>query len=139
MKVNELMFGIQKMDMVLPEFQREYVWTRDQAKKLIASLINEYPTGSLLIWKTDNPPEIKNNAVAKGKIGTISVILDGQQRMTTLYLLIQNSIPPYYRPEDITNDPRNLYFDLESADLQFHQALLMRNNPTWVPVTSSLT
>lgn len=98
-KINELMFGIQKMDMVLPEFQREYVWTRDQAKKLIASLIHEYPTGSLLIWKTDNPPEIKNNAVAKDKIGTISVILDGQQRMTTLYLLIQNSIPPYYRPE----------------------------------------
>lgn len=136
MKVSELMFGIKTMDMVLPEFQREYVWTRDQAKKLITSLIREYPTGSLLIWKTADPPEIKNNAVARDKIGTTSVILDGQQRMTTLYLLTQNSIPPYYRPEDIANDPRNLYFDLESADLQFYQALLMRNNPTWVEVTS---
>ena len=122
MKVSELMFGIKTMDMVLPEFQREYVWTRDQAKKLITSLIREYPTGSLLIWKTADPPEIKNNAVAKDKIGTTSVILDGQQRMTTLYLLTQNCIPPYYRPEDIANDPRNLYFDLESADLQFGSA-----------------
>lgn len=90
MKVSELMFSIQTMDMVLPEFQREYVWTRDQAKKLISSLIREYPTGSLLIWKTSDPPEIKNNAVARDKIGTTSVILDGQQRMTTLYLLTKN-------------------------------------------------
>lgn len=136
MKVDELMFSIQTMDMVLPEFQREYVWTRDQAKKLVSSLIREYPTGSLLIWKTSDPPEIKNNAVSRDKIGTTSVILDGQQRMTTLYLLTKNSIPPYYRPEDIVNDPRYLYFDLETADLQFYQALLMKNNPTWVPVTS---
>lgn len=136
MLVKELMFRIQKLDMVMPEFQREYVWTRDQAKKLMGSLFKEYPTGSLLVWQTDSPPEIKNNAVDRDKIGTTSVILDGQQRLTTLYLLTQNRIPPYYRPEDIISDPRGLYFDLESGDMQFYQAMLMKNSPTWIPVTN---
>ena len=134
MNIGELMQGIRKMDFVLPEFQREYVWTREQAKQLIVSLLKMYPTGSLLVWKTDRPPEIKNSAVSRDRIGTTSVILDGQQRLTTLYLLTQNSIPPYYRPEDIKNDPRNLYFDLETGDLQFYQLQRMRNNPTWVSI-----
>lgn len=64
---------------------REYVWTREQAKQLLVSLLRGYPTGSVLFWKTDDPPDIKNNAVARERIGTTSVILDGQQRLTTLY------------------------------------------------------
>jgi len=85
MKISELMDGIGKLDFVLPEFQREYVWTREQAKQLLVSLLRGYPTGSVLFWKTDDPPEIKNNAVARERIGTTSVILDGQQRLTTLH------------------------------------------------------
>ncbi|MDQ2744730.1 MAG: DUF262 domain-containing protein, partial [Chloroflexota bacterium] len=136
MNIRELMQDIRKLDLVLPEFQREYVWSREQAKQLIVSLLRNYPTGSILLWKTDNPPEIKNNAVARERIGTTSVILDGQQRLTTLYLLTQDAVPPYYRPEDIRNDPRNLYFDIETGDLQFYQVQRMKNNPVWVPVTS---
>lgn len=136
MIISELMQDIRKLDLVLPEFQREYVWSREQAKQLIVSLLRHYPTGSILLWKTDSPPEIKNNAVARDRIGTTGVILDGQQRLTTLYLLTQDAIPPYYRPEDIRNDPRNLYFDIETDDLQFYQVQRMKNNPVWVPVTS---
>jgi uncharacterized protein with ParB-like and HNH nuclease domain len=58
-RIKDAIFDIQKLNMVMPEFQREYVWTRDQAKKLITPLMKEYPTGSLLVWQTDNPPEIK--------------------------------------------------------------------------------
>jgi hypothetical protein len=76
MKISELIDGIRKLDLVLPEFQREYVWSREQAKQLLVSLIRGYPTGSILIWKTDNPPEIKNSAVPMDRIGTTSVILD---------------------------------------------------------------
>jgi uncharacterized protein with ParB-like and HNH nuclease domain len=134
--IRELMDGIRKLDMVLPEFQREYVWTREQAKQLLVSLFRGYPTGSLLFWKTDNPPDIKNMAIPKDKIGTTQVILDGQQRLTTLYLFTQNAIPPYYREKDILDDPRSLYFDLETGEFQYYQASRMRNNPTWIPVTT---
>ncbi|HEX9989553.1 MAG TPA: DUF262 domain-containing protein [Chloroflexia bacterium] len=136
MKISEMLDSINRLDMVMPEFQREYVWTREQASKLLDSLFKEYPTGSLLFWKTDNPPEIKNMSVSRDKIGMTMVILDGQQRLTTLYLLTRGEIPPYYTAHDITNDPRNLYFDLETGDFQYYQPLRMKNNPTWVPVTS---
>lgn len=134
MNIQELMDGIRKMDLVMPEFQREYVWTREQAKQLMVSLFLGYPTGALLVWKTDNPPEIKNAAITTDKIGTTLVILDGQQRLTTLFLLTQGEIPPYYKPADIDKDPRGLYFDLDTGDFQYYQALRMAKNPTWVKV-----
>lgn len=108
MKIDELLDGINKKAIVLPEFQREYVWSRDQAKKLISPLINSYPVGSLLFWETDNPPELKNITDDRDHYGMLQVILDGQQRLTTLYLLINGEIPPYYNQEDINNDPRDL-------------------------------
>jgi hypothetical protein len=135
MIIRELMDGIRKLDMVLPEFQREYVWEREQAKQLIVSLYRGYPTGSLLFWKTDKPPDIKNTTIPRDKIGTTLVILDGQQRLTTLYLLTRGEIPPYYREDDIKTDPGNLFFDLESGDFQYYQAMRMKGNATWVAVT----
>ena len=92
MKVNELLIGIHKKDIVLPEFQREYVWSLEQSKQLMVSLFNGYPVGALLFWTTDTPPEIKNYAVNPKKIGTITIILDGQQRLTTLYILLKNEM-----------------------------------------------
>jgi len=135
MTIRELLEGIKKMDLVLPEFQREYVWEKEQAKQLLVSLTRGYPTGSLLVWKTDNPPDIKNSAIDREHIGTTSVILDGQQRLTTLYLLTRGEIPPYYTSNDIQNDPRDLYFDLETGDFQYFQPMRMQGNPTWVAVT----
>jgi hypothetical protein len=134
-KISELMSDIRNQDLVLPEFQREYVWNLEQAKQLMVSLFRGYPTGSLLFWKTTNPPELKNTFIAQDKLGSTSVILDGQQRLTTLYLLIEGKIPPYYQPKDIKNDPRDLYFDLDSGEFQYYQVTRMKNNPTWVRVT----
>ena len=134
MTIHELLDDIKKLDLVLPEFQREYVWDREQAKQLLVSLFLGYPTGSLLVWKTDKPPDIKNKAIDTDKIGTTSVILDGQQRLTTLYLLTRGEIPPYYTEADIKDDPRDLYFELETGDFQYFQAQRMQSNPAWVAV-----
>jgi uncharacterized protein with ParB-like and HNH nuclease domain len=57
--IGDLMAGIKRKDIVLPEFQREFVWSLEQSKQLMVSLIRKYPTGSLLFWKTEKPPEIK--------------------------------------------------------------------------------
>ena len=73
--------GIRTQDLVLPEFQREYVWTREQAKQLLVSLTRKYPVGGLLFWKTQEPPELKNLVEVPEKLGTVQVILDGQQRL----------------------------------------------------------
>lgn len=78
MKISELLDGIETRNLVLPEFQREYVWNRDQAKQLLDSLMKEYPVGGLLFWKTDRPPELKNIDTLPDKLGTVTVILDGR-------------------------------------------------------------
>ncbi len=135
MKISEILDDITRQNIVLPEFQREYVWEKEQAKQLMVSFHKDYPTGSLLFWKTANPPDLKNLRIQKEKIGTTTVILDGQQRLTTLYLLIKNEIPPFYRKEDIKNDPRNLYFNLEDGNFQYYLPSIMSNNERWVAVT----
>lgn len=133
-EIGKLVDKVESNEIVLPEFQREYVWDKDQAKELMKSLYNEYPIGSLLIWETENPPEIKNDAVDREQYGLFKVLLDGQQRLTVLYLLIQDEIPPYYTKDDIQTDPRNLYFNLESGEFKYENKST-RDNPEWAKVT----
>ena len=131
MRIRELLDGIRKQDLVLPEFQREYVWTLEQAKQLIVSLSRRYPVGGLLLWKTDKPPELKNIKELPEKLGTVQVLLDGQQRLTTLYMLITGDIPGFYTEKEIENDPRNLYVNLSDLDFQYYQPSRMKGDSYW--------
>lgn len=139
MKINELIASIKKRDLVLPEFQREFVWTRSQAKQLMVSLLKGYPVGSLLFWKTDKPPELKNISKLPEKFGTIQILLDGQQRLTTLYMFIKGEIPLFYKNIDIKTEIRDLYFNLDSSDFQYYQASRMKENPLWRSVVDCFT
>lgn len=136
MKIYELLSDIRKRDLVLPEFQREFVWSREQAKQLMVSLWKGYPVGSLLLWKTDDPPELKNMQELPERLGTVQVILDGQQRLTTLYILIEGEIPPYYKHEDIEVRITDLYYNLADGEFQYYQHLRMHGNPHWVNVVN---
>ncbi len=120
---------------MLPEFQREYVWSLEQAKQLMISLSREYPVGVLLLWKTENPPELKNIKALPEKIGTVQVLLDGQQRLTTLHMLIIGEIPCYYTENEIENDPRNLYVNIRNLDFQYYQPSRMKDDSYWQQVT----
>lgn len=131
MSIQELLNDIRNQNIVLPEFQREYVWTREQAKQLVVSLYKQYPVGGLLLWKTNNPPELKNVNELPDKIGTVQVLLDGQQRLTTLHMLIYGDIPAYYTKAEIENDPRDLFFHLETADFQYYQPSRMAGDVMW--------
>ena len=52
MNFSELIFSIKNKDIVVPEFQREYVWPYTNAKELLKSFINGFPVGGILIWRT---------------------------------------------------------------------------------------
>ena len=134
MLISDMMSDIRSQNLVLPEFQREYVWSKEQAKELMVSLTKKYPVGGLLFWKTEEPPELKNVGELPEKLGTVQVILDGQQRLTTLYMLLIGEIPPYYVSEDITTDVRDLYYNVDDRDFQYFQPVRMRDNPRWVKV-----
>jgi uncharacterized protein with ParB-like and HNH nuclease domain len=96
MKISTILEKIDENQLFVPAFQREYVWKRDDAKQLLDSLIKEYPTGTMLTWETANPPELKGPHKYDPKQGAVSLLLDGQQRATTLYMLITGALPPYY-------------------------------------------
>jgi len=133
-KIEDLLHDIKNSDLVLPEFQREYIWGKEQAKQLMVSLFKEYPTGSFLFWKTKESIELKNMDIPKEKMGTTKVILDGQQRLTILYLLIVGTIPPYYKEHEIEHDPRKLYFNLKTGVFQYYMRSKMEGDPFWVSV-----
>ena len=135
MKISQILDKIDENQLFVPAFQREYVWKKEDAKDLVTSLLKEYPTGTMLTWETNNPPELKGNWEYQPSQGSVKLILDGQQRITTLYMLIRGEIPPYYRPEEITHDTRNLYVNVETLDLQYYKKIRMENNPLWVNLT----
>ena len=133
-KISSLLDRIEHHEIVVPSFQREYEWGEDQAKKLMSSLFNAYPTGSLLFWETATPPELKNIGYVPSPGKLHQVILDGQQRMTTLYMLIKGQIPPYYYANEITHDPRPLHFNAETGEFKYVSDREKSLNPLWLRV-----
>jgi uncharacterized protein with ParB-like and HNH nuclease domain len=135
MKISTVLEKIDEHQLFVPAFQREYVWKRDDAKQLIDSLIKEYPTGTMLTWETANPPELKGPHKYNVTQGAVRILLDGQQRITTLYMLVRGEIPPYYTAADIMNDTRGLYVNVESLELAYYAKAKMENDPRWQNIT----
>lgn len=116
----------------IPVFQRGYVWNRDQVKKLMNSLYNGYPIGILLVWNTTTDPTI---ARGEGELvpGNVNMILDGQQRITSLYGIIRGKAPKFF--EGNSNSFTGLYFNVEEEIFEFYTPAKMKNNPLWFSVT----
>jgi hypothetical protein len=118
--------------MALPEFQRGYVWNREQVRGLMHSLYRKYPVGSLLVWVTT-----ADTAKTRGDIelapGTVDLLVDGQQRMTTLYGLIRGKSPEFF--DGNAQAFSGLHFHLDDEVFEFYAAAKMKDNPMWVSVT----
>lgn len=82
---------------VIPQIQRRYVWDKNRVKKLADSIISNYPIGVFLIWKTDGHKVAGIKQSRKTilpsfnfKNQTAELIIDGQQRLTSLYGILKN-------------------------------------------------
>ena len=135
MKISEILNQIDLGSFALPEFQRGYVWNRDQVKKLMMSLYRGYPIGGLLIWVTKTDPTI---ARGDGKLapGVVNLILDGQQRITSLYGIIRGHAPKFF--DGNSNSFTGLYFNIKEETFEFYMATKMKDNPDWISVTELL-
>ena len=133
MEVESLLRDIENEDLVLPEFQRGFVWNEKDVKKYIQSLYKDYPTGSLLIWKTLNPPKLRGKQKPAENIYT-RVLLDGQQRLTALYFFIKGGIPPYYGNDTNFEGKFNLYFNVETEEFRYYQKTLMKDKKEWISI-----
>ena len=135
MQIRQIIDKINDSQLFVPAFQREYVWKRADAKALFTSLIKKYPTGTLLSWETTQPPELKGRKKYTKEMGAVKLILDGQQRITTIYMIVEGKLPPYYTQADIKNEVTGLYVNLQTLDLEYYKQQAMQNNPLWVDLT----
>lgn len=135
MKISEILNQIDLGSYALPEFQRGYVWNRDQVKKLMMSLYRGYPIGGLLIWVTKTDPSITRG---EGQLtpGVVNLILDGQQRITSLYGIIRGHAPKFF--DGNANSFTGLYFNIKEQYFEFYMATKMKDNPDWISVTELL-
>lgn len=74
----------------LPDFQRSWVWDEDRIKSLIASVSRAFPVGALMTLETGGPINFKPRTIEGAPVQSKQTIpqallLDGQQRMTSLY------------------------------------------------------
>jgi hypothetical protein len=83
-KIRQLVHDYRMGRIVVPEFQREYVWKPAKAPKLIDSIYRDFPIASLLLWQSAERPRARG-AEGRGPHGSsTNWLIDGQQRVITL-------------------------------------------------------
>lgn len=89
-KYSTLFTAIDEGYIKIPQFQRDFVWDKQRTARLIDSIIKGFPIGTFILWKThEELRHVKNigNAVLPPtpRGDATSFVLDGQQRITSLY------------------------------------------------------
>lgn len=102
----------------IPQFQRDFVWDMEKSANLIDSIVKGYPIGTFIFWKT------KERLRSVRNIGDIPLpdpengdfvnfVLDGQQRLTSLFASLNGSVIQRERTAD---DYSEIFVDLEASD-----------------------
>ena len=150
--IKQAVDSIHRKEYLLPAIQREFVWSTYQIERLFDSIMKDYPISSFLFWEVE-----KNNinnyqfyefvreyherdnrhnpkATTNGEAG-ITAILDGQQRLTSLYIGLKGTYA-YKLPRKRWNDnsafPKrklclNLIAPSEDSDLEYDFKFLIQN------------
>ncbi|PID49107.1 MAG: hypothetical protein CR991_08455 [Proteobacteria bacterium] len=133
MKISTILDHIDSGHMALPEFQRGYVWGKEQVRGLFSSLYRRHPVGGLLVWATESV-EAEYRGNQKLAAGIVKLLLDGQQRMTSLYGVVRGQPPKFF--DGNRTAFTSLRFNLETEVFEFWQPIKMQDDPLWVDVTA---
>jgi len=150
LKIEEIITMLQQDKLLIPTFQRDFVWAPDNIIKLWDSIYRFYPIGSLLYWETDAYLHthrklggfvFPHDEDTLKKFDEWKYILDGQQRATSLLV---SFVGGNGRVEGNENFDYTLYFDAKHAEFFFAQDLekkkadvkekfliRLRDVPTW--------
>jgi hypothetical protein len=114
--ISDLLNQIRQGELVLPDLQRDFVWDPEQMRLFFDSVMRDYPFGSLLVWETQFHDIQYREFVTDYKQGMTflpkskeagrrrKMVLDGQQRLQTLYIGAYGSV-----------DGRRMYFNMTSG------------------------
>lgn len=115
MSVINLLEQIKEGEIVLPAIQRDFVWGVDKTEKLLDSIMRGYPIGIILLWETyndiqyrvfvkDYQPDTLHVFHDNKQPKRLKLVLDGQQRLQSLYTALYG-----------TYESKYLYFDILSG------------------------
>ena len=134
--IKEAVEHIHKREYLLPSIQISFVWDTEQIEKLFDSLMRGYPINSFLFWQVDRENQqqysfyeflqsyherdaIDNKPANLNGERSITAVLDGQQRLTSLYIGLKGTYASKEKRKRKTNDAaypvRTLYLNLLSA------------------------
>jgi hypothetical protein len=127
----------------LPMFQRDFVWDKEQSAKLIDSILKGFPIGTFIFWKTREElrsyKEIGNHKLPDTPEGDYALyVLDGQQRITSLYA-IRKGIRITKDGKEV--DYKDIYVDLDHDPVKDEQIAVVAKDEgkTYVSVHDVLS
>lgn len=130
--VNTLLNHVDSGFLTLPKFQRGYVWSREQIRKLFHSLYRKHPVGGLILWTTQSEG-VDPRGGGNLPPGVVNLLLDGQQRVTSLYGVIRGEAPRFFDGD--SGKFNGLHFNVSTEEFEFYQPVKMRGDSRWINVT----
>ncbi|HEX2901673.1 MAG TPA: DUF262 domain-containing protein, partial [Bacteroidia bacterium] len=134
--IHQAIERINRSEFLLPAFQREFVWKPNQIEQLFDSLMQGYPISSMLFWKVKGSTKadfrfyqflkkyiefhaIHNDTIATNGVNDFHAVLDGQQRLTALYIGLCGSYAYHqyrraYAYSEWSYPTRHLYLNISS-------------------------
>ena len=120
-KVKQLIDDYRFGRVVIPEFQRDYVWKKNKAPKLIDSLYQGFPISSLLLWQSGEETRSRRRDPRPTRSSVMNWLIDGQQRVITLARTMTGD-----QDIDVVFNPEGEEFRLANA--------ATRNDMNWVRI-----
>ena len=133
--VQQLVDMTDKGELGLPDLQRGFVWKQNKIRDLLDSMMKGYPIGFIMLWASQsNMTKGENKVIGTGEkiaYGQDYVIIDGQQRITSLYaVLTGKEIKENDKPIKISFNPLTKEFAVRNASTE--------KNPEWVSNISDI-
>ena len=134
---------IEKGQIKIPQFQRDFVWTIQKSASLIDSIIKGYPIGTFILWRTkERLRSVKNIGgidlpdTAAGEY--VDFVLDGQQRLTSLFAALKGII--IKREGNREEDFRQMFINLAAKEDEQIVSTEVQdtNNKQYIKVTDLL-
>lgn len=116
--LSDLLKDVHSGEIQLPDFQRPWVWDDTHIRSLLASVSQAYPIGAIMILKTGGSevrfrPRPVEGVSLNGGVNPDRLILDGQQRLTSLYGALMSTKPVQTRDEKQKPLRRWYYLDID--------------------------
>lgn len=130
-----LLHFIKNGDIALPDIQRPFVWTNAKVRDLFDSMYKGFPVGYFLFWENLSETSVKQIGIeAKQHTRAARLIVDGQQRLTSLYAVFRGVavLDSDYRERkiEIAFHPKDGKFEVADAAI--------RRDPEWISNISDL-